>query len=128
MAVVLAKVHLPSLVTNSLDLIGSATSGVALFSAGLVLAAYPVRLAPGVFAGSLARVAVQSANAEGSTSSTLGQKPILTRSPGVLQPSRRTYDRAFCKPIQVRPIRDRVDAFDLNPWVDYYGPSNTLDH
>lgn len=60
-AVVLAKVHLPTIVTNSLDLIGSATSGVAVFSVGLVLAAYPVCLSPGVFAGSLARVAVQSA-------------------------------------------------------------------
>jgi Membrane transport protein len=56
MAVLLAKVHLPSVVTKSLDLIGSATSGVAIFSVGLVLAAYPVCLSPGVFAGSLARV------------------------------------------------------------------------
>lgn len=61
MAVVLAKVHLPSVVTNSLELIGSATSGVAVFGVGLILAAYPVRLSPGVFVGSLARVAVQSA-------------------------------------------------------------------
>jgi len=61
MAVVLAKVHLPSVVANSLELVGSATSGVAVFSVGLVLAAYPVRLSPGVFAGSLARVVLQSA-------------------------------------------------------------------
>jgi len=61
MAVVLAQVPLPSVVVNSLELIGSATSGVAIFSVGLVLAAYPVRLSPGVFAGSLARVALQSA-------------------------------------------------------------------
>src|SRR5262249_23696309 len=59
-AVVFAKVHLPSVVSNSLDLIGSATCGVAVFSVGLVLAAYPVCLSPGVFAGSLARVALQS--------------------------------------------------------------------
>src|SRR5215468_2984256 len=60
-AVVLARVHLPSVVASSLELIGSATSGVAIFSVGLVLAAYPVRLSAGVFAGSLARVTVQSA-------------------------------------------------------------------
>ena len=60
-AVVLTQVHLPSVVVSSLELIGSATSGVAVFSVGLVLAAYPVRLSPGVFAGSLARVVVQSA-------------------------------------------------------------------
>ena len=62
-AVVLARVHLPSVVAMSLELIGSATSGVAVFSVGLVLAAYPVRLSAGVFAGSLARVTVQSADA-----------------------------------------------------------------
>lgn len=60
-AVVLAKIHLPPVVGRSLDLIGSATSGVALYNAGLVLVAYPVRFSPGVFAGSLARVSVQSA-------------------------------------------------------------------
>lgn len=60
-AAVAAKVHLPPVVVGSLELIGSATSGVAVFTVGLVLAAYPVRFSPGVFAGSLARVAVQSA-------------------------------------------------------------------
>jgi predicted permease len=42
------------------DLIGSATSGVAVFAVGLVLAAHPVLLSGGVFLGSLARVSVQS--------------------------------------------------------------------
>jgi malonate transporter and related proteins len=60
-AVVVAKVHVSSVVTSSLELIGSATSGVAVFSVGLVLAAHPVRLSAGVFGGSLARVAVQAA-------------------------------------------------------------------
>jgi malonate transporter and related proteins len=60
-AVVLARVHVPSVISMSLGLIGSATSGVIIFTVGLVLAAYPVRLSPGVFAGSLARAAVQSA-------------------------------------------------------------------
>jgi malonate transporter len=60
-AVVVVKIHVSSVVTSSLELIGSATSGVAVFSVGLVLAAHPVRLSAGVLAGSLARVAVQAA-------------------------------------------------------------------
>jgi malonate transporter and related proteins len=60
-AVVVAKIHVSSAVTSSLELIGAATSGVAVFSVGLVLAAHPVQLSAGVFAGSLARVAVQAA-------------------------------------------------------------------
>src|SRR6201982_4171168 len=60
-AVVVAKIHVSSVVTSSLELIGSATSGVAVFSVGLVLADHPVRLSAGVLAGSLARVAVQAA-------------------------------------------------------------------
>jgi len=60
-AVVLAGIHLPAVIGGSFELIGSATSGVAVFAVGLVLAAHPVRLSPGVFLGSLARVTVQSA-------------------------------------------------------------------
>jgi predicted permease len=60
-AVTLAGIHLPVVVASSLELIGSATSGVAVFAVGLVLAAHRVRLSPGVFGGSLARVTVQSA-------------------------------------------------------------------
>jgi malonate transporter len=60
-AVVVAKIHVSAVVSSSLELIGSATSGVAVFSVGLVLAAHPVRLSAGVLAGSLARVAVQAA-------------------------------------------------------------------
>jgi predicted permease len=48
-------------VASCFELIGSATSGVAVFAVGLVLASHPVRLSPGVFAGSLARVTIQSA-------------------------------------------------------------------
>lgn len=58
---VLAGIHLPTVVASSLELIGSATSGVAVFAVGLILAAHPVRLSPGVFAGSFARIIVQSA-------------------------------------------------------------------
>ncbi len=60
-AFVLAKIHLPAMITGCFELIGSATSGVAVFAVGLVLAAQPVRLSPLVFAGSFARVTVQSA-------------------------------------------------------------------
>jgi malonate transporter and related proteins len=60
-SVVLASIHLPAVVASCFELIGSATSGVAVFAVGLVLAAHPIRLSPGVFAGSLARITVQSA-------------------------------------------------------------------
>ena len=43
-AVSLAGWHLPVLLTKSLDIIGSTTAGLALFSTGLVLAAQPFRL------------------------------------------------------------------------------------
>src|SRR6202041_2759251 len=60
-AVVLLSIHLPAVVASCFELIGSSTSGVAVFAVGLVFAAHPVRLSPGVFAGSLARITVQSA-------------------------------------------------------------------
>jgi predicted permease len=59
--VVLAKVHLPPVVAACFELIGSCTSGVAVFAVGLVLAAHPVRVSVPVVGGSLARVTVQSA-------------------------------------------------------------------
>jgi len=60
-AVVLLSVHLPAVVASCFELIGSATSGVAVFAVGLVLAAHPVRFSGAVLVGSLARVTVQSA-------------------------------------------------------------------
>jgi malonate transporter len=60
-AVVLAGIHLPAVVASCFELIGSATSGVAVFAVGLVLAAHPVRFSSIVLLGSLARVTVQSA-------------------------------------------------------------------
>ncbi|MCU1298656.1 MAG: hypothetical protein JWO91_2934 [Acidobacteriaceae bacterium] len=57
---VLADVHLPVAVASSFELIGSATSGVAVFAVGLVLAAHAIRLSASVIVGSLARVTVQS--------------------------------------------------------------------
>lgn len=59
--VVLASIHLPAVVASCFELIGSATSGLAVFAVGLILAAQPVRLTPGVFGGSLARITIQSA-------------------------------------------------------------------
>ena len=59
--VVLAKIHLPAVVAGCLELIGSATSGVAVFAVGLILAAHAVRLSHVVIVGSIARVTVQSA-------------------------------------------------------------------
>jgi len=52
--------HLPMPVAACFELIGSATSGVAVFAVGLVLAANPVKVSLGVLVGSLARVTVQS--------------------------------------------------------------------
>jgi predicted permease len=60
-ALVLAGIHLPPVVGSCFQLIGSTTSGVAVFAVGLVLAAHPIRLSRGVCVGSLARVTVQSA-------------------------------------------------------------------
>jgi predicted permease len=59
--VVLLSIHLPAVVASCFELIGSATSGVAVFAVGLVLAAHPVRLSRAVLVGTLARVTVQSA-------------------------------------------------------------------
>lgn len=60
-AVTLAGHQLPIQLAACFDLIGSATSGVAVFAVGLVLAAHPILLSSGVFVGSFARVSVQSA-------------------------------------------------------------------
>jgi len=43
-AIVLLNIHLPSLVNHSFELLGRASAGVALFAAGIVLAAYKVKL------------------------------------------------------------------------------------
>jgi malonate transporter and related proteins len=60
-ALVLAGVHLPAVVAACFQLIGSTTSGVAVFAVGLVLAAHSIQLSPAVWVGSLARITVQSA-------------------------------------------------------------------
>jgi malonate transporter len=60
-ALVLAGIHLPPVVAACFQLIGSTTSGVAVFAVGLVLAAHSIRLSPAVWVGSLGRITVQSA-------------------------------------------------------------------
>lgn len=58
---VLAGIHLPTVVASCLELIGSTTSGVAVFAVGLVLAAHPISLSRAVLFGTLGRVTLQSA-------------------------------------------------------------------
>lgn len=60
-AVVLAGYHLPMVAASSFELIGSTTSGVAVFAVGLVLAAHRVSLSRAVLLGTLGRIIVQSA-------------------------------------------------------------------
>jgi len=59
-AIVLAGYHLPMVVTSSFQLIGSITSGVAVFAVGLVLAAHRISLSRVVLLGTLGRIIVQS--------------------------------------------------------------------
>jgi len=59
--VVLLGIHLPLVVESCFDLIGSTTSGVAVFAVGLILAAHPFRISPTVLVGSFGRVTVQAA-------------------------------------------------------------------
>ena len=58
---VLAGVRLPAVVASCFELIGSATSGVAVFAVGLILAAHALALSRIVWIGTLGRVTVQSA-------------------------------------------------------------------
>jgi len=60
-AIVLAGFHLPKVVASCFELIGSTTSGVAVFAVGLVLAAHPISLSRAVFIGTLGRITLQSA-------------------------------------------------------------------
>jgi len=60
-AIDLAGYHLPKVLASSFELIGSATSGVAVFAVGLVLAAHAVSLSRAVLIGTLGRITLQSA-------------------------------------------------------------------
>ena len=56
---VLLDVQVPQEIQNMLDLLGTATSGVALFVAGLILAAYRVKLTPEIFGNVSVKMIVQ---------------------------------------------------------------------
>src|SRR5712692_10100178 len=58
-ALVLAGLHLPKPVASACEMIGSATSGVAVFAVGLTLAAHAFHLSKAVILGALARITVQ---------------------------------------------------------------------
>lgn len=59
-AIVIAKVPFPRVVAACLELIGSTTSGVAVFAVGLVLAAHAFQFSRVVFLGTLGRLIVQN--------------------------------------------------------------------
>jgi len=59
--VVLVGVHLPKDVASCLEMIGSATSGVAVFAVGLTLAANAFHLTKTVLLATVARISVQTA-------------------------------------------------------------------
>jgi malonate transporter and related proteins len=59
-AIVIAKIPLPRVVAACLALIGSTTSGVAVFAVGLVLAAHAFEFSRAVFLGTLGRLIVQN--------------------------------------------------------------------
>lgn len=59
-AVVIAKIPLPRFVSACLQLIGSTTSGVAVFAVGLVLAAHAFQFSHAVLLGTLGRLTVQN--------------------------------------------------------------------
>jgi malonate transporter len=58
--IVIAKIPLPRVVAACLQLIGSTTSGVAVFAVGLVLAAHAFSFSRLVFLGTLGRLTVQN--------------------------------------------------------------------
>ena len=59
-AIVVAGIHLPKAVAASLELIGEATSGVAVFAVGLILASHAFTFGKAVIMGTLGRLTVQN--------------------------------------------------------------------
>jgi predicted permease len=59
-AIVIAKIPLSPVITACLRLIGSTTSGVAVFAVGLVLAAHAFQFSRVVFLGTLGRLTIQN--------------------------------------------------------------------
>jgi malonate transporter and related proteins len=58
---VLAGIHIPIEVSSSLAMIGSATSGVAVFTVGLILASHAFQFSRAVVLGTVGRVTIQTA-------------------------------------------------------------------
>ena len=58
--IVLGGLHLPKEIASALEMIGSATSGVAVFTVGLTLAAHAFHFSKVVILGALARITVQT--------------------------------------------------------------------
>jgi malonate transporter and related proteins len=59
-AIVIAKIPLPQVIAVCFELIGSTTSGVAVFAVGLVLAAHAFQFSRVVILGTLGRLTVQN--------------------------------------------------------------------
>jgi malonate transporter and related proteins len=59
-AVVLADLHIPKDMSSALEMIGSATSGVAVFTVGLTLAAHSFHLSRTVVLGTIGRITIQT--------------------------------------------------------------------
>jgi malonate transporter and related proteins len=59
--IVLVGLHIPKEVSSCFEMIGSATSGVAVFTVGLTLAAHAFHLSKTVLLGTLGRITVQTA-------------------------------------------------------------------
>jgi malonate transporter len=57
---VLAGLHLPKEIASALEMIGSATSGVAVFTVGLTLAAHAFHLSKAVILGTIGRITLQT--------------------------------------------------------------------
>ncbi|WP_263358158.1 AEC family transporter [Acidicapsa ligni] len=58
---VLVGIHVPTEVSSSLSMIGSATAGVAVFTVGLILAAHAFRFSRAVVLGTIGRITIQTA-------------------------------------------------------------------
>jgi malonate transporter and related proteins len=59
-ALAMSGKHMPTIVSSSFTFIGSATSGVAVFAVGLILAAHRMMFSRAVLLGTLGRVSIQS--------------------------------------------------------------------
>ncbi|MGB2667884.1 MAG: AEC family transporter, partial [Candidatus Acidiferrum sp.] len=83
-AVVLAGLRIPKAIASCLEMIGSATFGVAVFTVGLTLAAHSFHLTKGVVLAALGRITVQTALLFAAPSASCA-KPVRARGVGLLQ-------------------------------------------